>query len=397
MADEVSTLTDNEALATFSQLDGDVAIDLSPDRPVQAPRDPAPAPRGNTPAPTAPAQPAQQAPAQVQPTAPNTRGVEEYFDGLLKGNQNGRQRLPNGQFAPATAQQPTQPQAPTQQPAQQPGQFNYADFPPHEAAMFQQMSHQARDYFSKLSRQVRNGEYLPVSEVQKRLDAAKAESARGRWFDHENGYALNPEYLNGITSLQKLESQETMYQDALANIYAGKAFQLPERDAQGNVMLGAKQYAPDPRGIAHVTAALSQLGAQKAGIQQQLLNVETQHKTAYGSHINAVTQFHNEMFAEHEKSPAFKQATDQAVAQLPGWLKHMPEARSFAAGQVLVGALMAMCQDLKGQLEVRQNQVAAPQQGTVPTTQLPAGTTSADPGTIDDRAAIQEFARMKLL
>lgn len=376
-------ISDQAAMGEFEKIDGDMSIDMSPDRPTQVPVS---APPTQT-----------RATQSTQAPTVQTGKVEDYFESVLSGKA--RPRNPDGTFtaqqAPLQARLPDQ--VAQQQPAQgAPGQFNFAEFPPNEAQLFQQMSHQAREYFGKLSRQVRNGEYLPVAEVTKRLEAAKAESARGRWFDHESGYALNNEYLGGIKSLDALDKQENAYQTALTNILSNKPFRLPVQDSNGNIMLAAESWAPDAAGQSHVVAKLSALASQRANIQSQLSNIEANHKNAYGSHINAVTQFHNEMFSEHEKSPAFKQATDQAVNELPGWLKHMPEARSFAAGRVLVNALMAMLKDLQAQNGVRQAQQAAPGQATVPIGQLPPGGAPAKPGDVDDQYAMQEFARMKM-
>lgn len=240
---------------------------------------------------------------------------------------------------------------------------------PAERERLSKMSNPAFNRFYDIALKIQNGDLVPKDQISQALaareaelkaqwDQEKATALSSRFFDHEEGYTLTPEYKEAAAAVQAHDDHAQFWQEQLGKIRAGQPYQLIINTKEGP-RIGQQLFDPkDPSAEGHVLAKLTENITARQTWQQKLQTIPSGHKKTYGEFTGRVTQLDKELF-EKATAPAFSQAVAKTLEQWPAGLRGRPEialiAKMQVAGQMLLGRIQA----LEAQAQAKGNSVAA--------------------------------------
>lgn len=321
----------------------------------------APAPAQVTPpatapasAPTAAAAQAAASPPQAAPATPPTAAHDDhaapssslnYADALAAFDQAG--------LNPGTDVRPPEPKpkpaapAPAE-PAPQAGPraeklAQITDLETRDALM--KMSNKSFEKFHDIALKLQNGEFVPRAELVA-LEAKANEAKQLRYFDHEKGYTLTPEYQALETRVNVATGEKDFWAHQLALAHAGQPVQWLEKDKDGNPVVSATTYDPKqhPTIIGQISSNMTSASIRLENLSGEIAKLPAQHKTEYSKFTSTFNALNDGMFGKIT-NPAFKSKAAAHLAQYPKALQGRPEvvclANALSAGEIFFSQLQA--------------------------------------------------------
>jgi len=240
---------------------------------------------------------------------------------------------------------------------------------PAERERLAKMSNPSFNRFFDIALKLQNGDLVPKDTIAQALAAREAElkaqfdqerntTLSSRFFDHERGYTLTPEYEQAAAAVQAHDDHAQFWQEQLGKIRSGQPYQLLTQTKEG-WRIGNQLFDPkDPSAEGHVLAKLTENITARQTWQQKLAEIPTGHKKTYGEFTGRVTQLDKELF-EKATAPQFTQAVAKTLEQWPAGLRGRPEIALIAKMQVAGQLLLNRIQALEAQAQAKGNSVAA--------------------------------------
>lgn len=227
---------------------------------------------------------------------------------------------------------------------------------PAERERLSKMSNPAFNRFYDVALKLQNGDLVPKEKVAELVasreaelkaawDQEKSTALSSRFFDHERGYTLTPEYEQAAKAVQAFEDHQAFWQEQLARIRGGQPYQILEQTKEG-LRIGATQYDPkDPQAEGHVIGKITEAVTRAEAWRSKLNEIPVGHKKTYGEFTGRVASLDKELFGQ-ATAPAFQKAVAQTLDQWPAGLRGRPEialiAKMQVAGQLLLNRLQAL-------------------------------------------------------
>lgn len=233
--------------------------------------------------------------------------------------------------------------------------------------MLKQMGNQPFDHFYNIALQRESGELLTKADAEKlaadRLAAEQAkfeslanEAKATRFFDHEEGYKLTPEYQRFSSAVENLGNEMEFWNIQLRNFHAGHPVQLLELDDKGNPRIAAAKYDPkeNPGLLAEITSSISRGTAIQMDLQRQMDAIPKSHKEQFGKFSGIITELDKKDFAA-VKSPVFHKAVEQELSAFPKALQARPEIQLLAKYKSMAQLLYRKIEEFTAQETARTN------------------------------------------
>ncbi len=295
------------------------------------------------PAPATPPAAAQAAaPAQPAASAPSSSAAPSSslnYEEALKGFEDAG--LPAGQGIaqpkkPAAAATAVEPVAPNAGPrAEKLSQIT--DLETREALT--KMSNKAFDKFHDIALKLQNGEYVPRAELVA-LETKANEAKQLRYFDHEEGYKLTPEYRAIESKVNLATGERDFWAHQLAAAHAGQPVQwLNPPNDKGEITVGTEQYDPkaNPNIIAQINKNMTSAEIRLQGLSGEIGKLPAQHKTEYTKFTTGFSQTNDALF-KNVTNPVFKSKFAAHMKTVPAALQGRPEVilacNALAAGEI---------------------------------------------------------------
>lgn len=201
--------------------------------------------------------------------------------------------------------------------------------------------------FFPIALKLQNGELVDKATVASQLAAKEAElkaaseaATAARYFDHEDGYKLTPEYIEVAGHVESLSQEQEMWIEQAANIEQGKPFYFLQRGPDGKPQWAGPYNPADHPGIsARVQAKISQATAMIQNLSGKLHSLPQQHKTKYNELNTNLTNMDKELFGK-VTNPEFVKLQASYLKTFPPFMQGRPEivllAKALAGGQILL-------------------------------------------------------------
>lgn len=201
--------------------------------------------------------------------------------------------------------------------------------------------------FFPIALKLQNGELVDKATVASQLAAKEAElkaaseaATAARYFDHEDGYKLTPEYIEVAGHVESLSQEQEMWIEQAANIEQGKPFHFLTRGPDGKPHWAGPYNPADHPGIsARVQAKISQATAMIQNLSGKLHSLPQQHKTKYNELNTNLTNMDKELFGK-VTNPEFAKLQASYLKTFPPFMQGRPEivllAKALAGGQILL-------------------------------------------------------------
>ena len=221
---------------------------------------------------------------------------------------------------------------------------------PVDRERLSRMSNEAFDKFYDLTLKLQNKELFTKDQFEAELKTRHGETTSARYFDHEQGYTLTPEYQTLTQHSSQLTSERDFWAEQLSNVREGKPVSWLERNAKGEVTVSTQQIDPKAAGIegaliGKITQATTLLG----NVQNQIGELPKQHTAQYQKFNGDVTKMDQDLFGQI-KGDAFTKAVGSRLEQFPAILRARPEiqllAKALVAGDALLNRVTALEKDL---------------------------------------------------
>lgn len=263
---------------------------------------------------------------------------------------------------------------------------------PRKRELLSKMANDSFDEFHDLALKLQNGEFVPKSELDAAIRAKESELKSARYFDHEKGYTLTPEYQALHKDVERAGAERDFWQDQLAAAQAGQPVRwLNPPDKDGNVTIGTEQYDPkaNPSLAGQIMANIVRAETKFGRANESIAKLPGTHKVEYEKFNGSLTSLNKEMFGA-VTNPAFKARADGHLNKFPAALRARPEmgllANALAAGEMFFAQLQAA----QAQLAKLQNSAAASASGAP----APIDTGAAPGDGTDMKAAVSTLHKL---
>ena len=324
----------------------------------------------------------------------NTNGEAARASAPPNNDNNSTEANPGAQ-AGATAAQAAGP-APAEAPGSRASRLAQIKDPAMAAAL-KYASNQSFEHFFPLALKLQNGALVEKATIEEQIATAQAkaevaakEATAARYFDHEEGYKLTPEYIEAKQVVDGLTNEQELWIQQATAIEQGQPFYWLQANAKGETQWTGPYNPKDHPGVmARVQAKISQATGLIQQHQSKLQSLPEAHKTQY-TQINAnLTQMDTKLFG-NIKNQAFHDKTASYLKQFPAFMQGRPEvallAKALAGGELLMAQNAQLREQLsKGASFNKAMSGAAPNPN--------AATNGALPGN-DQRAALDMLHRM---
>lgn len=201
--------------------------------------------------------------------------------------------------------------------------------------------------FFPIALKLQNGDLVDKAKVAEQLAAkenelkAASEAAKAaRYFDHEDGYKLTPEYTEVANHVAGLSQEQELWIEQAANIEQGKPFYFLQKGPDGKPQWGGPYNPADHPGIsARVQAKISQAAGMIQNLSGKLTSLPEQHRTKYNELNTNLTKMDTELFG-NVKNPEFHSLHATYLKSFPGFMQGRPEivllAKALAGGQLFM-------------------------------------------------------------
>lgn len=223
----------------------------------------------------------------------------------------------------------------------------------------QRMGNGAFNHFYDIALKMQSGELVAKAEVDRlvqektaaaQTDIDQAKSAR--YFDHEEGYKLTPEYMELSKETQTLSAEQQFWQEQTVNVAQGQPFYWLEVGADGKYSrTGPHDPKSNPQAMGALVSKITAAGNQIAKMQEKMAELPKAHKSQYDSFNNNIANFDKSLFG-NVKNPEFGPLVNKFIGNFPKYMHGRPEikllANALAAGQLLMNANKQLNQRLSG-------------------------------------------------
>lgn len=221
-----------------------------------------------------------------------------------------------------------------------------------------QMGNGPFNYFYDLALKMQNGDLVEKSAldglVQERMaehQTSLEEAKSARYFDHEEGYKLTPEYVEVNNQLNSLNQEQQFWQEQSVAIAQGQPFQwLTVEDGKLKVTgpFDPKQY---PQASPAITQKIALAATHMANLQAKIADLPKTHKAQYEAFNGKMTNLDKALFG-NAKAPAFAQNTQKMLSNFPKYMHARPEiqllAKALAAGQLMADNIRQLNSQVAG-------------------------------------------------
>lgn len=214
--------------------------------------------------------------------------------------------------------------------------------------------------FFPIALKLQNGELVDKATVAEQLAAkenelkAASEAAKAaRYFDHEDGYKLTPEYVEVANHVAGLSQEQETWIEQAAAVEQGKPFYFLQKGPDGKPQWAGPYNPADHPGIsARIQAKISQATAMIQNLSGKLNTLPEQHRSKYNELNANLTKMDTELFGK-VKNPEFHALQSNYLKAFPGFMQGRPEivllAKALAGGQLF----MKQNQQLRDELSKR--------------------------------------------
>ena len=237
--------------------------------------------------------------------------------------------------------------------------------------MLKQMGNQPFEHFYNIALQRESGELLTKADAEKlatdRLAAEQAkfqtladEAKATRFFDHEQGYKLTPEYQQYEQHANNLSNEMEFWNIQLQNFHAGQPVQLLELDEKNNPRIAAQRYDPkqNPGLLAEITGSISRGTAIQMDLRRQMDAIPKSHKEQFGKFSGIIQELDKTDFAA-VKAPIFHKTVETELARFPKALQARPEIQLLSKYKSMAQLLYNKVTELTAQETARTNASAS--------------------------------------
>jgi len=255
--------------------------------------------------------------------------------------------------APADSQKPAAPKSPFERVSARQAAVEARKFEgltPEETEIFKKMSNDAYNYLYPkfIAQKAPAGDEVTkqLAQVQKDLEEAR----NFRFADHEEGYTLTKEYREIQEQASIADNILNHWQAQLAAVQGGA--KEVEMLVQTDTGIGVRKVPVTPAIQADLIRRISVANNDAQTIRQQIDHLRQQHSTRYGGFNKALSDIYTEHFGPHEK--LLKKGMDSALARIPAWFRHRPEAKLLAAALASNEYFAEIIESLQGQGQAQQ-------------------------------------------
>jgi len=251
------------------------------------------------------------------------------------------------------------------------------------------MSNEGFDKYYDIELKLQNNELLTREQAEAEFKAKHGEVTGARYFDHEQGYTLTPEYQTLSGHAEQISSEHDFWSEQLSSLRAGKPVHWLERKADGTVGVSAQPRDPATPGLeGALFSKIAQATNIRSDLQRQLGELPKQHAAQYSKFNESITKMDKELFSE-VKGDGFTKAVSAQLENFPAILRGRPEIQLLAKLRVAGDALYNQNLKLQEQLTKTTNATAALSSGAP----SPVTTGGSTPTTSNDAAAMREQLR----
>jgi hypothetical protein len=166
--------------------------------------------------------------------------------------------------------------------------------------------------------------------------ALKAEAASARYFDHEEGYQLTPEYqeLNGSKTM--LGHELDFWSEQLDNLRSGKPVHWLELGADGKPTIAKTPLDPktSPGLEGKLISKITQANTFMAEVSRQVAELPKSHKAQYAQMNSSISAMDKSLFGPLEKNENFQKAVGEKLKEFPAFLRGRGEIGLLAKALV---------------------------------------------------------------
>jgi len=201
--------------------------------------------------------------------------------------------------------------------------------------------------FFPIALKLQNGDLVDKAKVAEQLAAkenelkAASEAARAaRYFDHEEGYKLTPEYVEVANHVAGLSQEQETWIEQAAAVEQGKPFYFLQKGPDGKPQWAGPYNPAEHPGIsARIQAKISQATAMIQNLSGKLHSLPEQHRSKYNELNTNLTKMDTELFG-NVKNPEFHSLHATYLKSFPGFMRGRPEivllAKALAGGQLFM-------------------------------------------------------------
>jgi hypothetical protein len=200
------------------------------------------------------------------------------------------------------------------------------------------MSNKAFDKFHDIALKLQNGEYVPREQLTA-LEAKANEAKQLRYFDHEEGYKLTPEYRAIEKQVHAATDERDFWAQQLSAAHSGQPVRWLEKDKDGGLVVGVTEYDPkaNPNIIAQINKNMTSAEIRLQGLSGEIGKLPAQHKTEYTKFTTGFSQTNDALF-KNVTNPVFKSKFAAHMKTVPAALQGRPEVilacNALAAGEI---------------------------------------------------------------
>jgi len=335
------------------------------------------------------------APVVSTPAAPapdSGPSISSALDSFKEAGFNPTAGLTDKSAKPAEAAKPAKVEAPAPEAPRPVGRPSARDTKlslitdPRKRELLSKMANDSFDEFHDLALKLQNGEFVPKADLASALAAKEAELKSARYFDHEKGYTLTPEYQALDRDVTLASAERDFWQDQLARANAGQPVQwLNPPDKDGNVTVGAETYDPkaNPSIAGQLMSNIVRAETKLGRASEAIAKLPGTHKAEYTKFNGTIVELDKNLFGA-VTNPAFKERATGHLNHFPAALRSRPEmgllANALAAGEMF----FAQLQTAQAQLAKLQTSAAASSSGAP----APIDTGAAASDGSDTKAAV---------
>lgn len=154
-----------------------------------------------------------------------------------------------------------------------------------------------------------------------------------RFFDHEEGYTLNPEFRSAAQNVQSLEAEGNFWTEQLSNIRQEQNWQQPQVNPQtGEITYVETQ--PSPHAEAFVISKIAQAQQMGAEARGRVAAIQQSHQVEVGKYKKFIDGINTGLVDKLgvSKNPAYQRIMKQA----PSALRNSGDLKAFAGLYAIV-------------------------------------------------------------
>jgi hypothetical protein len=224
---------------------------------------------------------------------------EELKDNEKKIDTSHKATEPDIKKQQQSTQQATE-QRPGSDKERSPDQRDYSGLPEEVVPLFKKMGRESFDRLKPM--------YLEHAELKKKIADVEKQARDGRlankipdnWYEHEEAYALTPEFRQVSSDINEAASVIRHWQQQISNIRQGKDWEGLAWDTQNKRIVRTAPVAGTPEAEAAIIANLNHAQNQLVQFQNEARQIQQQFRGGYEGARNEVTELTKQFFGNYE-------------------------------------------------------------------------------------------------